>query len=102
MPRGIVPVAALLIIASAFSQFGGTSAPIALTYATQTSQRPPVGSPPSSAQPGKTKSVPPSASSEACKDLYSCVPRSDLGPWVASCKYVQAEQGDIARSPMVA
>jgi hypothetical protein len=25
-----------------------------------------------------------------------------LGPWVASCKYVQAEQGDIARSPMVA
>src|SRR5258708_5789551 len=101
MPRGIVPVTALLIIASAFSQFGATSAPVAFTHATQTSQRPP-GSPPGIAPAGKTRFVPTSASAEVCKDLYSCVPRSDLGPWVASCNYVQAEQGDIARSPMVA
>jgi hypothetical protein len=73
MPRGIVPVAALLIIASAFSQFGATSAPVAFTYATQTSQHPPVGSPPGRAQPGNTRSVPTSVSSEVCKDLYSCV-----------------------------
>ncbi len=103
MPRGIGPVVALLIIASAFSQFGGTGLPATLGFAPQ-------ASPSSGARPASTKTsqahknLPSTKTnpSDFCKDLTPCVPRIDLGPWNASCRYSRAYQDTPPRSPMVA
>src|SRR5262245_3410849 len=88
MPRGIVPVVALLIIASAFSQFGGPGMPDTLIASLQ----PQSGSsapPPRAEKTGKNLSK---TTTDFCKDLTPCLPRADLGPWTASCDFVRTRQ----------
>ena len=100
MPRGIVPVVALLIIASAFSQFGGSPAPALLDAALQSSS--PAASAPAGRIDAEKHPNAPSLKSDLCKDLTPCIPRADLGPWTASCRFVRAQHVHEGRSPMVA
>jgi hypothetical protein len=102
MPRGIVPVVALLIIASAFSQFGGTPPTALLSGAMQASQASPASPAPVSGTEKRPGASPvKNATGELCKDFTPCLPRADLGPWIASCRFVRAQQGSGERSPMV-
>ena len=95
MPRGIVPVATLLIIASVFSQFGGSPAPALLN----SSQALPSGVPgtPHALPSARSKTTPGQPETDMCTDLSPCLPRSDMGPWTASCDFFAAHP----RSPLV-
>jgi hypothetical protein len=103
MPKGIVPVVTLLVIASVFSQFGGSGLPLSLSSGlagTLTSAATPASS--NSAESRKSANSPKVNPSDYCKDLTPCLPRADLGPWNASCNYARARQDTVRRSPMVA
>src|SRR5882762_5240302 len=100
MPRGIVPVVALLIIASAFSQFGSSPAPALLDAALQSSS-PAISAPATNAGADKHPNAA-SLKPDLCKDLTPCIPRADLGPWTASCRFVRTQHIPVERSPMVA
>ncbi len=101
MPRGIVPVVALLIIASAFSQFGGTPSAGLLQQVMQVSPASPASSGSAAEKPAASPPSKP-APSNLCKDFTPCLPRADLGPWVASCRFVRARHTPEERSPLVA
>src|SRR5882672_6959183 len=99
MPRGIVPVVALLIVASVFSQFGGGGVPLSLGSLAGTLSS---GSNPTSANTSQKNVAQPKVNpSDYCKDLTPCLPRADLGPWNASCNYARARQDTAPRSSMV-
>src|SRR5258708_6726088 len=98
MPRGIVPVVALLIIASAFSQFGGSPAPALLDAASQSSS-PAISATATNAGADKHPNAA-SLKPDLCKDLTPCIPRADLGPWTASCRFVRTQHIHEGRSPM--
>jgi hypothetical protein len=96
MPRGIFPVVALLVIASTFSQLGG-SPNNALPNSSAQEAR--ISAPATSSvlPKAKIKNGVSDKSSGACKDLAPCLPRVELGPWTASCESFAA----VPASPVV-
>jgi hypothetical protein len=107
MPRGIAPVAAILLIASAYSRYGtiptaptGTSAAIVAEQSSSTDQKVQrTGQGRSHKRSANTTSTP----TDHCVTPSACLPRSDLGPWTAVCTFTSQHLGSTAvdRSPIV-
>src|SRR4029078_926290 len=73
MTRGIVHVVALLVIASAFSQFSGPSGLVL------SSANPPANSSPAPSSPVDGAGKPSTSEKVDCKDLLPCIPVQTWG-----------------------
>ena len=87
MPRGVLSVVVVLAIASIYSQSGSLGKFNA------------AGSHDSAATADQAKNAAQGtagatagASVEYCKPPFSCLPRNDLGPWIASCDFACIDQ----------
>jgi len=99
MTRGIFPVVALLVIASTFSQFSGPSGLVLSTVASSAQQQSAASEAPERVKARPTGNLKLNRKIHAdCKELTPCIPRSDLGPWNASCEFAVA-QGISEKSP---
>jgi hypothetical protein len=100
--RGILPVVAVLAVASLYSQFVGTSPPSPMIYVSPQAKNDLQNS-----NRGRTRAVageamPGGLTRQYCKDPFSCLPRSDVGPWSTSCDFARSVSTVPDRSPLVA
>ena len=93
----ILPVVALLVIASTFSQFSGHSGTVLSTITSSAQQGSATSGTPERVKP--TGNVKVNTRNNAdCKELTPCIPRPELGPWNSSCEFA-AGQGIRGKSP---